>query len=77
MLDLENQNNKTSEKLLDNPVSPIRTVATDNNVTDREAVVSQLPVSDRNPPPLLSPKKNEEKLLSWRAPDEQGSKLIN
>ena len=78
MLDIENQNNKTAEKLL--AVSPIATVVTDNNVTDREGAVSQVPVSDLNPPPLMSPKspkKNEEQLMSWRAPEEKDSKLID
>ena len=52
---LENQNNKTAEKLLDNQASPIGTLATDNaNVTDRE-----VPATNLNPPPLISPKKNE------------------
>ena len=54
MLDIENQNNKTAEKLL--AVSPIATVVTDNNVTDRENAVSQVPASDPNPPALMSPK---------------------
>ena len=55
MLDIENQNNKTNEKLLVSP-SPIATIITDPNVTDREAGVSQVLVNDPNPPPLLSPK---------------------
>lgn len=75
MLDIENQNNKTAEKLL--AVSPIATVVTDNNVTDRENAVSQVPASDPNPPALMSPKKNEEQLMSWRAPEEKDSILIN
>ena len=75
MLDIENQNNKTAEKLLVSP-DPIATLVTDNNVTDREAAVSQAPVNNLNPPPL-SPKSKQEQLLSWRAPDEQNSKLID